>query len=77
MKSFFAFVVLLSIACTAFAAPPRIAGWLHTSGTQILDQNDQPVRLCGMGSGTNLATPSGQTATGIDRWKPPTKGLRR
>ena len=45
--------------------PPRITGWLHTQGTQILDESDKPVRLLGMG-GPNLAAGQRPSKTQYD-----------
>ena len=69
-------VLILMFACAIAAAqaqsldptvvPPRITGWLHTSGTQILEESNKPVRLCGIGG--SMGTAMKAQASNISDW---------
>jgi hypothetical protein len=68
-------------ACTPAASqvtrPPRALGWLHTSGTKILDASGHTIRLVGvahhgMDVGRGLPQPEAEALTGCRGWSTPT-----
>src|SRR2546427_2741992 len=46
--------ILTTSANTTSRVAPRITGWLHTQGTQVLNQQDQPVQFEGLNLGAPL-----------------------
>lgn len=67
MKPYIIILLLLLSSCLVFAQPVKKHGALKVSGTQLTDQNDQPVVLNGMSFGWSCFHPRFYTAAAT-RW---------